>query len=139
MNSTYVYSASQNIFLMNNWKEAYISAGTWPDDLVEVSDAVFDEFSVQMRDKVRIAGVDGMPAWADMPPPTADEIIKAATAKKQALISEAAQFIAPLKDALDGGYIDDEGKPKLTEWQKYRYYLTKVDPAKPVWPEKPAE
>ncbi|MFT2716469.1 tail fiber assembly protein, partial [Enterobacter sp. 01-M-05-SI-ECC] len=28
-------------------------------------------------------------------------------------------------------------KPKLAAWQKYRYALTKVDPAKPVWPEMP--
>ncbi|MDM3169406.1 tail fiber assembly protein [Citrobacter freundii] len=55
------------------------------------------------------------------------------------LIAEASQIIAPLKDASDGGYIDDADKPKLTAWQKYRYALTKVDPAKPVWPEKPAE
>lgn len=59
------------------------------------------------------------------------------TAKKSALIYEASQFIAPLIDAKDGGYIDDSDIPVLTAWQKYRYALTKVDPAKPVWPEKP--
>ncbi|MFK8926525.1 tail fiber assembly protein [Enterobacter sp. 04-C-01-SI_S15] len=33
--------------------------------------------------------------------------------------------------------MDDADKPKLAAWQKYRYALTKVDPAKPVWPEMP--
>ncbi|MDM2887735.1 tail fiber assembly protein [Citrobacter sp. Cpo045] len=58
-------------------------------------------------------------------------------AKKTALIYEAAQFIAPLADAKEGGYIDDADIPALTAWQKYRYALTKVDPSKPVWPGKP--
>ncbi|WP_368318742.1 tail fiber assembly protein [Escherichia coli] len=34
--------------------------------------------------------------------------------------------------------MDDADKPKLVAWQKYRYDLTKVDPAKPIWPAKPA-
>lgn len=54
------------------------------------------------------------------------------------LIAEASQIIAPLKDANEGGYIDDADKPKLTAWQKYRYDLTKVDPNKPTWPVKPS-
>ncbi|WP_354689328.1 tail fiber assembly protein [Citrobacter portucalensis] len=58
-------------------------------------------------------------------------------AKKSALIYEAAQFIAPLADAKDGGYIDDADLPVLTAWQKYRYALTKVDPTNPFWPDKP--
>ena len=74
-----------------------------------------------------------------IPPPTAEEIIAVAAAKKQALISEANMVIAPLKDALDGDYIDDADKPRLSAWQKYRYALTKVDTAKPVWPTKPEQ
>lgn len=58
-------------------------------------------------------------------------------AKKTALIYEATQFIAPLADAMAGGYIDDADIPVLTAWQKYRYALTKVEPPKPVWPRKP--
>lgn len=60
------------------------------------------------------------------------------TQKKAALILEASSYIAPLVDARDGGYIDDADVPVLAAWQKYRYALTKVDPAKPVWPELPA-
>lgn len=60
-----------------------------------------------------------------------------ASNKKAALIAEASSMIAPLVDAKDGGYIDDADLPVLTALQKYRYALTKVDPAKPVWPDKP--
>lgn len=59
------------------------------------------------------------------------------THQKAALIFEATNFIAPLIDARDGGYIDDADIPVLSAWQKYRYALTKVDPSKPVWPERP--
>ena len=60
------------------------------------------------------------------------------TQQKAALILEASSYIAPLVDARDGGYIDDADVPVLAAWQKYRYALTKVDPAKPLWPERPA-
>lgn len=135
----YAYSASQNVFLMSEWYENYVSAGSWPEDAVEVSDDIFNEFSVPDAGKVRVSGEDGLPAWADAPPPTEQELIAAVKAKQVALINEASQIIAPLKDALDGGYIAEEDKSKLIEWQKYRYTLTKVDPAKPSWPDKPAE
>ncbi|MDY0922640.1 tail fiber assembly protein [Leclercia sp. CFBP8987] len=47
--------------------------------------------------------------------------------QKTALLAEAAEVIAPLADAQTGGYIDDADVPRLAEWQRYRYKLTKVD------------
>lgn len=47
--------------------------------------------------------------------------------KKTALLAEATAIIDPLADALAGGYIDDADSPRLDEWQRYRYKLTKVD------------
>ncbi|WP_039029563.1 tail fiber assembly protein [Leclercia adecarboxylata] len=47
--------------------------------------------------------------------------------QKTALLAEAAEVIAPLADAQAGGYIDDADVPRLAEWQRYRYKLTKVD------------
>lgn len=78
-----------------------------------------------------------MPAWDDLPPPTPEELVAEAADQRKALIAEASNIIAPMRDALDGGYIDEADKPRLVAWQKYRYDLTKVDPAKPVWPSKP--
>lgn len=133
----YLWSALHNAFFPEVLTDDYESAGWDLSDAVEVETAVFTEFSASRIGKVRIAGKDKMPAWADIPPPTQQELIITATAKVQSLISEANGVIAPLKDALDGGYIDDADKPKLIAWQKYRYALTKVDPANPVWPVKP--
>lgn len=53
--------------------------------------------------------------------------VMAAEQTKTALLSEATAIIAPLADAQAGGYIEDADVPRLTEWQRYRYKLTKVD------------
>ncbi|MFB5941655.1 tail fiber assembly protein [Citrobacter freundii] len=138
MMGNYIYSPATNGFYPLALKDDYVTTGSWPVDEVEVSDNTAHEFMVSApQGKVRVAGADGLPAWADIPPPTVEELTAAATRKIATLRAEADSIIAPLKDALDGGYIDDSDKLKLTEWQKYRYALTKVDPTKPVWPTKP--
>ncbi|WP_421505298.1 tail fiber assembly protein [Erwinia rhapontici] len=53
--------------------------------------------------------------------------IAAAEAEKSRLYAMASEKITPLKDALDGGFIEESDKDVLTAWQKYRYDLTKVD------------
>lgn len=60
--------------------------------------------------------------------------------KKTALLAEATTIIAPLVDAQAGGYIDDADVPRLAEWQRFRYKLTKVDTSNaPIinWPARP--
>lgn len=80
---------------------------------------------------------DGLKWVTDMEAQRAAQVVEN-TSLKSTLIAEATSTIAPLQDAKDGGYIDDEDIPVLTAWQKYRYALTKVDPSKPAWPERPA-
>ncbi|HFG0945693.1 TPA: tail fiber assembly protein [Salmonella enterica] len=53
--------------------------------------------------------------------------VEAAEQQKRALLAEATAIITPLADAQAGGYIDDADVPRLAEWQRYRYRLTKVD------------
>lgn len=53
--------------------------------------------------------------------------IAAAESERSRLYAIASEKIALLKDASDGGYIDENDKPLLTAWQKYRYDLSKVD------------
>ncbi|ELT6379905.1 tail fiber assembly protein [Salmonella enterica] len=53
--------------------------------------------------------------------------VMAAEQTKTSLLAEATAIIAPLADAQAGGYIDDADVPRLTEWQRYRYKVTKVD------------
>lgn len=53
--------------------------------------------------------------------------VMAAEQTQAVLLAEATAIIAPLADAQAGGYIDDADMPRLAEWQRYRYKLTKVD------------
>ncbi len=135
----YIYSASNNSFFKIS--ELYLYEGWNLADGVEVEESIFNEFTQDRSAAglVRVAGNDGLPAWGEIPPRTSEELEADALSRKAALIAQATQVIDPLKDALDGGYIDDEDKPKLVAWQKYRYALTKVDAANPTWPAVPAE
>ncbi|HDL6893853.1 TPA: tail fiber assembly protein [Yersinia enterocolitica] len=127
----YIYSANSNSFYPISIKELYVSAGSWPTDGMEVSDDIFNKFGQPMVGKVRVAGPDGLPAWADIPPLTDKELaeIKAmnatqAQAAKTKLISDASDKIETLKDRIEAGQ-DKAAELKL--WKSYRIALDDVD------------
>ncbi|EMH4840315.1 tail fiber assembly protein [Salmonella enterica] len=135
----YHYSAKESGFYFSADKELYEAGKGWPDDAIPVSDEDYQALlSGQQAGMVITAGSNGYPILAERPAPTPEQSLAVAKSRQSALLAEASAFIAPLKDALDGGYIDDSDKPTLITWQKYRYDLTKVDLTKPVWPVKPA-
>ncbi|MEX1841199.1 tail fiber assembly protein [Enterobacter cloacae] len=57
--------------------------------------------------------------------------------KKQRLITEAAEVIAPLQDAVDLAMATEQETANLLSWKTYRVLLNRVDPSKPDWPLKP--
>ncbi|MBT0318351.1 tail fiber assembly protein, partial [Morganella morganii] len=66
--------------------------------------------------------------------------IAAAEAKKQYLLSEATDAIAPLQDAVDLDIATPEEEALLKEWKKYRVMLNRVDTSTApdiIWPVKP--
>ncbi|WP_433691053.1 tail fiber assembly protein [Kosakonia cowanii] len=134
----YLYSPTTNAFYLAADSERYKQCGTLPDDATGVEDEAFILFSKEPTGKQRVAGTDGLPAWADTPPLTAEQKAAIFSANKNRLLAEASQSIAPMKDALDGGYIDDADKLRLVAWQKYRYDLSKVTQENQDWPTKPA-
>ncbi|OZI78744.1 hypothetical protein [Bordetella genomosp. 6] len=68
--SDFFYSATDNAFYPEALRGAYEDAGTWPADTMPVDAAVYQEFvhSAPPVGKVRAAGADGMPTWADEVP-----------------------------------------------------------------------
>ncbi|WP_275375394.1 tail fiber assembly protein, partial [Xenorhabdus bovienii] len=104
-----------------------MDAGSWPDDGIEVSESVFNEFAIidPPVGKRRVAGSDGLPAWGDIPPPTPEEWQRSAEREKQRLMNEARDKIAPLQDAVDLEMATDTEKAGLTEWRKYRVLLNR--------------
>ena len=123
----YLYDAKTNMFYPSALKNEYKASGLWPADGRWVDEKTFTEFNNPPPGKMRVAGEDGNPAWSDIPPPSRDELIAVAEHQKAALLAEASAIIAPMADAQAGGYIDEADVPRLAEWQRYRYRLTKID------------
>ena len=136
----YVYSAERNLFYPVELRELYESNGDWPETYVEVSDEIFNEFISLKEGKVRVAGEDGLPAWADIPPPSHEELVALAEQQKQAILDEALKATAMWRTELQLGIISDADKKLLTEWISYYKAVQAVDTdAAPdiEWPEEP--
>ncbi|MDC9620153.1 tail fiber assembly protein [Xenorhabdus sp. XENO-7] len=103
--------------------------GKWPADGIEVDESVYLEFVANRppEGKRRVVGENGLPAWGDIPPPTPEELQQRAERKKQYLMSQASNSIAPLQDAVDLKMAIDSEQATLTGWKKYRVLLNRVD------------
>ena len=65
---SYWFSPEHNAFYPKALENVYKSAGTLPDDLKDVSDNAFMEFSgMPPAGKVRATDNHGFPCWVDMP------------------------------------------------------------------------
>ncbi|OCA53740.1 tail fiber assembly protein [Photorhabdus namnaonensis] len=138
----YIYSPKSNSFYPVELKQRYMASDSWPEDGIEVSEKIYLEFASNSPPvgKRRIAGSDGLPAWGDIPPPSQKELQRSAERKKQHLMLQAANTIAPLQDAVDLEIATDKEQTTLTEWRKYRVLLSRVDCSIApdiVWPEQP--
>lgn len=139
----YFYSPSHNRFYAGELKENYIEAGSFPKDVIEVADTVWTEYAGNQppKGKLRIAGDDGMPCWADVPQMTKEEAIRSANAKMTRLMNAATKAIAPLQDAVDLDISTPEEVESLKAWKTYRVLLSRVDTADAPdieWPDSPA-
>ncbi|MEM7925907.1 tail fiber assembly protein [Morganella morganii] len=137
----YFFSPSTVSFYPELMLDDYRDAGTLPDDLVSVENEVFAEFSGTPPDgKVR-GVIKGKPAWVDIPPLTAEELIQQAEETKQRLIAEASQKTQLWQTQLMLGIITEEDKASLKEWMLHVQEVQAVDPslgADVVWPTPPA-
>nr|WP_306310487.1 tail fiber assembly protein [Xenorhabdus aichiensis] len=112
-----------------NGRFSEINVGKWPADGIEVDESVYLEFVANRppEGKRRVVGENGLPAWGDIPPPTPEELQQRAERKKQYLMSQASNSIAPLQDAVDLKMAIDSEQATLTGWKKYRVLLNRVD------------
>ncbi|NHB61195.1 tail fiber assembly protein [Photorhabdus sp. RW14-46] len=138
----YFYSAKTNSFYPMELEQNYIASGSLPDDIIEVGIDIYQEYAANNvpEGKYRIAGQNGLPEWADTPPPTKEELQQYVESKKQQFIVEASQQIAPLQDAVDLGIATQEEEAALLVWKKYRVMLNRIDISQAPdieWPEQP--
>ena len=139
----YLYDSKSNTFYPIILKSEYVSSGLWPENGVEVSEETFTEYQTPAPGKERIAGNDGYPAWADIPPPTHEEIVAQAEVEKQRRIDAANDYINsnqwPGKAAMDR--LKDTDKARYNAWLDYLDTLEAVDTSKApdiAWPDQPS-
>lgn len=133
------WSATRVTFILGEWRDDYIAAGSWPDDAVEVEHSVYETFGGDAPlGKVLGVGEDGMPTWIDAPALPDNVIIANNTAHKSGLMKEANNQISILTDATDPDLVDlvdPNDVELLQQWKLYRIALNKVtDMLHPVWP-----
>lgn len=68
---------------------------------------------------------------------TADEQQQQAELQKAALLSEAESVIQQLERAVRLNMATDEERTRLEAWERYSVLVSRVDTAKPEWPQKP--
>lgn len=141
--SEYFYSASTNSFYSISLQELYEDAGTLPSDVVAIDDSVYLEFAANDAPvgKYRVAGSNYLPQWADIPPPTHEELVAEAESKKAALMTEAEDVIKPLERVVRLDMATDAEEALLEAWEKYSILVMRIDPTLAPdidWPEKPA-
>ncbi|EPV3838491.1 tail fiber assembly protein [Morganella morganii] len=136
----YFFSPSTVSFYPELMLDDYRDAGTLPDDLVAVESETFAEFSGTPPDgKVR-GVIKGKPAWVDIPPLSAEELIQQAEETKQRLIAEVHTETEMLRAKLALDRIKDDEKALLNAWLDYLDELEAVDVSTApdiIWPVKP--
>lgn len=137
----YHYSPKDNAFYPLAMKEDYEKTGTWPDDGIEVDEEIYMEFTYPPEGKMRVPGDDGYPMLVNIPPPTEDELIAAATVKKSALLATVAPAIAVWQTKLMmGRKLNAAETAALSAWLDYSDAMEAVDPQTAPdidWPEQP--
>lgn len=138
----YLYDAETNAFYPLVKKPDYEAVGMWPEKGNEVDEDLFVLFQSPPLGKIRVSGADGMPAWADIPPLTNEEIIAKAIAIKSFKITEANNFINerqwPGKAVL--GRLNEDEKRQYGLWLDYLDELEAVNAsaeADIIWPSQP--
>jgi hypothetical protein len=99
------YSPLKNTFYAPEFRAAYVAAGTWPDDAVEVSDEIYQAMQMRPPEKIIVSGQDGLPMLSDLPPPTPNQIIIQQIATLEASITQRRQREAIL--GIDNGWLAD--------------------------------
>lgn len=143
MMSTYKFSATSTSFYPVEMLDIYAAAGTLPTDLLDVTDAIYAEFTGHPPEgKMRGSSPEGLPAWVDIPQPTPEQMRSQAAYRKQSSMTEATAVITPLQDAFDTGIATDEETRQLTAWKTYRALLGRINPDNAPdidWPSPPTE
>jgi len=134
----FVYSPSTDGMYPLSMKDDYVSAGSWPNDGVEISQETYEEFNANPPEGKRRALVGKKMKWVDLPPKPAEQINEESLATKNMLLLEAGQRISIWQTKLlMGRKLSDEEEAKLNSWLDYIDALSSIDTEsgqEPSWP-----
>ncbi|ELT9998396.1 tail fiber assembly protein [Escherichia coli] len=141
----YAYSASANAIFPLAMHQDYVTAGTWPEDALIISDEIAYEFmAAPPAGQMRVAGADGFPQWSNKPEPTHEEQTAMADLEKQSLINQANEYMNskqwPGKAAI--GRLKGDELVQYNLWLDYLDALEAVDTTEPhkiIWPDPPED
>ncbi|SAF73214.1 phage tail assembly chaperone gp38 [Enterobacter asburiae] len=89
---------------------------------------------------MRGSTADGMPAWLDIPPLTAEQLLSQAENKRQSLLKHADEITADWRTELVLGEINEFNKRQLSEWMAYKRELKAMEitmASEITWPIQP--
>lgn len=137
----YKFSATTASFYPTALLDMYEQAGTLPADLVDVTDAIYAEFTGQPPEGKMRGSKGKKPVWVDIPPPTPDELRQEATARKVRLQDEAEAAIRRLERAVRLDMATNAEETSLEAWERYSVLLSRInseDAPDIAWPDVPA-
>jgi len=124
----YVYSPSTDGMYPLSMKDDYIAADSWPEDGVEITEALYKTFNANPPEGKKRAWVEGKLFWIDLPPKSNEEINTESEATKSTLIADASQKIVIWQTKLlMGRKLTDTETSQLNAWMDYIDKLTAVD------------
>ncbi|MBA8060824.1 tail fiber assembly protein, partial [Citrobacter sp. RHBSTW-00104] len=99
----------QGVFYPEALKDAYVSAGAWPEHAADVNDEVMAVYS-QHPPEGKMLGTDdnGYPVWVDIPSLSPEERVARAEQTRRDLRTRADSEIAWRQDAVDADIATDE-------------------------------
>ncbi|HAH3152308.1 TPA: phage tail protein [Escherichia coli] len=122
-------------------KEEYLTNGSLPSDVIEVSDSVRNEYNFAPPEGKQLSSSQNMPVWIDIPPATREELIAAAEKERQKLLAHADAVMLDWRTELMLGEISDANKAKLSAWLAYKNEVKSADvttdPERVNWPVPP--
>ncbi|AGN85275.1 tail fiber assembly protein [Enterobacter sp. R4-368] len=136
----YLFSKETLAFYPGEHIDVYKTAGTLPDDVIEVDNETRDKFNFAPPTGKKLgADQQGRPTWREK---TAEEQVESALFQKQSLIVQANEFINnkqwPGRVIL--GRLKDDELTQYGRWLDYINALEAIDTATAPdipWPEKP--
>lgn len=102
----------------------------WPADVIAVADSVYTEFAANATPagKYRTTGADGLPAWADIPEPTQEQIYAANISTRNRLRHTAVNNAATLQCVIASGVYTEQQQTALDDFSNYLAKIGNMTP-----------